>query len=47
MEESKLTMLQRRTIQEAVDKGESLPPSVDRTKKEKDKAEDYEVNIAT
>ncbi|XP_032689044.1 UPF0193 protein EVG1 homolog [Odontomachus brunneus] len=32
MEESKLTMLQRKTIQEAVDKGESLPPSVDRRK---------------
>lgn len=47
MEESKLTMLQRKTIQEAVDKGESLPPSIDRTKKAKDKAEDYQVNIAT
>ncbi|XP_014472357.1 PREDICTED: UPF0193 protein EVG1 homolog [Dinoponera quadriceps] len=32
MEESKLTMLQRKTIQEAVDKGESLPPSIDRKK---------------
>ncbi|XP_011143445.1 UPF0193 protein EVG1 homolog isoform X2 [Harpegnathos saltator] len=32
MEESKLTMLQKKTIQEAVDKGESLPPSIDRRK---------------
>lgn len=47
MEESKLTMLQRKTIQEAIDKGESLPPSIDRTKTAKDKAEDYQVNIAT
>lgn len=47
MEESKLTMLQRKTIQEAVDKGEPLPPSIDRTKRTKDKAEDYQVNIAT
>lgn len=45
MEESKLTMLQRKTIQEAVDKGEPLPPSINRTKKAKDKAEDYQVNI--
>lgn len=47
MEESKLTMLQRKTIQEAVDKGEPLPHSIDRTKRTKDKAEDYQVNIAT
>lgn len=47
MEESKLTMLQRKTIQEAVDKGESLPSSIDRTKKDEDKGEDNRVNIAT
>jgi len=47
MEESKLTMMQRKMIQEAVDKGESLPPSIDRTKKATDKTEDYQVNIAT
>jgi len=46
MEESKLTMLQRKTIQEAVDKGESLPSSIDRTKKGTDNAEDNRVNIA-
>lgn len=49
MEESKLTMLQRKMIQEAVDKGESLPPSIDRKKtKDDDKATGhYCVNIAT
>lgn len=47
MEESKLTMLQRKTIQEAVDKGESLPSSIERTKKNKDKIEDNRVNIVT
>lgn len=47
MEESKLTMLQRKRIQEVVDKGESLPTSVDRTKEDKDKTEDNRVNIAT
>lgn len=47
MEESKLTMLQRKTIQEAVDKGESLPSSIERTKKSKDKIEDNRVNIVT
>lgn len=46
MEESKLTMLQRKTIQEAVDKGESLPSSIER-KKNKDKIEDNRVNIVT
>ncbi|XP_039306810.1 UPF0193 protein EVG1 homolog [Solenopsis invicta] len=45
MEESKLTMLQRKTIQEAIDRGESLPPSIDRTKKVKDKDEDYQVKF--
>lgn len=44
MEESKLTMLQRRIIQEAVDRGESLPPSTDRTRKS-NKPEDIRVNI--
>lgn len=51
MEESKLTMLQRKTIQDAVDRGESLPPSTDRTKKDKnedkDTIEDNRVNIDT
>lgn len=46
MEESKLTMLQRKTIQEAVDKGESLPPPIDRTKKDTDNIEDNRVNIS-
>ncbi|XP_067213149.1 UPF0193 protein EVG1 homolog [Linepithema humile] len=45
MEESKLTMLQRKTIQEAVDKGESLPSSIDRTKKDTDNAEDNRVKM--
>jgi len=45
MEESKLSMMQRKMIQEAVDKGESLPPSIDRTKKTKAKVENYQVNI--
>ncbi|XP_018347510.1 PREDICTED: LOW QUALITY PROTEIN: UPF0193 protein EVG1 homolog [Trachymyrmex septentrionalis] len=45
MEESKLSMMQRKMIQEAVDKGESLPPSIDRTKKAKDKVEDYQVKF--
>ncbi|XP_070157763.1 UPF0193 protein EVG1 [Polyergus mexicanus] len=43
MEESKLTMSQRKTIQEAVDKGESLPSSIERTKKNIDKIEDNRV----
>ncbi|KAL6262229.1 hypothetical protein P5V15_007325 [Pogonomyrmex californicus] len=45
MEESKLTMLQRKTIQEAIDKGESLPPSIDKTKNTKDKIETYQVKF--
>ncbi|KAL0116487.1 hypothetical protein PUN28_009862 [Cardiocondyla obscurior] len=45
MEESKLTMLQRKMIQEAVDKGESLPPSINRGKEIKNKAEDYQVKF--
>ncbi|XP_020292054.1 UPF0193 protein EVG1 homolog [Pseudomyrmex gracilis] len=40
MEESKLTMLQRKTIQNAVDNGEPLPLSVERTRKKDDKIED-------
>ncbi|KAG5324385.1 EVG1 protein, partial [Acromyrmex heyeri] len=45
MEESKLSMMQRKMIQEAVDKGESLPPSIDRTKKAKDKVENDQVKF--
>lgn len=32
MEESKLTMIQRKSIQEAVDRGEPLPPPAPKTK---------------
>lgn len=47
MEESKLTMLQRKTIQNAVDKGEPLPLnlSVERTRKKEDKIEDNGVSV--
>lgn len=45
MEESKLTILQRKTIQEAVDKGESLPPSVDVVRKNKNKIQDDRINL--
>ncbi|XP_053981787.1 UPF0193 protein EVG1-like [Hylaeus anthracinus] len=31
MEESKVTMMQRKSIQEAIDKGESLPPPMERS----------------
>lgn len=44
MEESKLTVLQRKTIQQAVDKGESLPASIDPPLK-KNKVQDNQVNI--
>jgi len=44
MDESRLTMLQRKTIQQAMDKGESLPPSVDVAKKSRDKLQDDRVH---
>lgn len=46
MDESKLTMLQRRTIQGIVDRGESLPRSADKMAKDKDKIENNQVNVS-
>ncbi|XP_011329867.1 UPF0193 protein EVG1 homolog [Ooceraea biroi] len=45
MEESKLTVLQKKTIQEAVEKGESLPPSIDVMKTNQDYVQDDGIRL--
>lgn len=48
MEESKVSMMQRKSIQEAVDRGESLPPLMRKSNKKIDKSDsDYQVIMPT
>lgn len=47
MEESKVGMSQRKVIQDAVDKGESLPPPRKSNMGDKKKSKEPQVNVYT
>lgn len=45
MEESKVSMMKRKSIQEAMNKGESLPPVLEKSKMDSNKQAKYQVKL--